>query len=66
MTDGEMLRALTQAADTLCGISVPVNLTYQVAAPILDALAGVRACAEALRERADPANEERAIREDEI
>lgn len=71
MTDGEMLETLQQANGILGGISVPISQVYQVAAPILDALAIIRACTEALNERldaaqADPANEARAIREDEI
>lgn len=71
MTDREMLEALRRADGILGGISVQISQVYQVAAPILDALASIRACAEALESRidaaqTDPADEARAIREDEI
>ncbi len=71
MDDREILTALRQADDTLAGIQVPVGMTWQIAVPVLNALAGVRACAEALERRlntaqAEPVSEEMAIREDEI
>lgn len=67
MDDREILTALRQACTILAGISVPVGHTWQVAAPILDAMAAVKACAEALEARLNaPEPEEMAIREDEI
>ena len=67
MDDRAILAALRQACATLAGVSVPVSETWQVAAPILDAMATVKACAEALEARLNaPEPEEMAIREDEI
>lgn len=60
----KLLEALRGVCDTLSGINVPVRLAQQVTVPLLDALAAVSRCVDALE--AEPAEEARAIREDEI